>query len=194
MPWQRGGTRSVLLVLQRRNPRPGLKDADRRYWILVCRCFIEWRTSLLIVKPERVAMAPSRVADTPRYCPGSHTVQIASGQRDRRALGAIGQDRVPGPRVHIQSAASAEGLGRVCRLFQQLAPASFDWTTCALRGRDTCVSSEQSSWKNHRHTCAWRPPSRLSAGRMIFRIDILRPTTLSPASQAVDRHGQTRTE
>jgi hypothetical protein len=46
--------RQQLLVLQRRNPRPGLKDADRHFWILLCRCFIEWRTSLLIVKPETV--------------------------------------------------------------------------------------------------------------------------------------------
>jgi hypothetical protein len=37
-----------------------------------------------------------------RYCPGSHGVQIAPGQRDRRALGEIGQDGVPGPRIHLQ--------------------------------------------------------------------------------------------
>ena len=40
--------------------------------------------------------------------------------RDRRALGEICQDRVLGPPVHIQSAASGEGLGRLCRLFQPL--------------------------------------------------------------------------
>ena len=44
----------------------------------------------------RSARAPSR------YCPGSRAVQIASGQRHRRALGEIGQVWVPGPRVHIQ--------------------------------------------------------------------------------------------
>jgi putative transposase len=46
--------RQQLLVLQRRNPRPHLRDADRRFWILACRWFLGWRTSLLIVKPETV--------------------------------------------------------------------------------------------------------------------------------------------
>ena len=44
--------RQQLLVLQRRHPRPRLKDADRRFWILACRWFSGWRRSLLIVKPE----------------------------------------------------------------------------------------------------------------------------------------------
>jgi len=46
--------RQQLLVLQRRMPRPLLDDADRRFWILACRWFSGWRTSLLIVKPETV--------------------------------------------------------------------------------------------------------------------------------------------
>ena len=46
--------RQQLVVLQRRNPRPRLKEADRRFWILACRRFSGWRTSLLIVKPETV--------------------------------------------------------------------------------------------------------------------------------------------
>jgi hypothetical protein len=46
--------RQQLLVLQRRNPRPHLKDADRRFWILAYRWFRGWRTSFLIVKPETV--------------------------------------------------------------------------------------------------------------------------------------------
>jgi hypothetical protein len=29
--------RQELLVLQRRKPRPRLKDADRRFWVLACR-------------------------------------------------------------------------------------------------------------------------------------------------------------
>ena len=44
--------RQQLLVLQRRKPRPRLEDADRRFWILACRSFSGWRTSLLIVKPS----------------------------------------------------------------------------------------------------------------------------------------------
>jgi HTH-like domain len=46
--------RQQLLVLQRRKPRPRLKDADRRFWVLACRWFVGWRTSVLIVKPETV--------------------------------------------------------------------------------------------------------------------------------------------
>ena len=46
--------RQQLLVLQRRHPRPRLRDADRRFWILACRWFSGWRRSLLIVKPETV--------------------------------------------------------------------------------------------------------------------------------------------
>ena len=46
--------RRQLLVLQRRQPRPGLTDSDRRFWILAYRLFSGWRTSLLIVKPETV--------------------------------------------------------------------------------------------------------------------------------------------
>jgi hypothetical protein len=46
--------RQQLLVLQRRMPRPRLKDADRRFWVLACRWFVGWRASVLIVKPETV--------------------------------------------------------------------------------------------------------------------------------------------
>jgi putative transposase len=46
--------RQQLLVLQRRKPRPGLEDTDRRFWVLACRWFVDWRTFLLIVKPETV--------------------------------------------------------------------------------------------------------------------------------------------
>jgi len=46
--------RQQLLVLQRRHPRPRLRDADRRFWILACRWFSNWQSSLLIVKPETV--------------------------------------------------------------------------------------------------------------------------------------------
>ena len=46
--------RQQLVVLQRRKPRPRLEDADRRFWMLACRWFGGWRTSLLIVKPQTV--------------------------------------------------------------------------------------------------------------------------------------------
>ena len=46
--------RQQLIVLQRRHPRPRLRDADRRFWILASRWFSDWRHPLLIVKPETV--------------------------------------------------------------------------------------------------------------------------------------------
>ena len=46
--------RQQLVVLQRRHPRPRLRNADRRFWILASRWFSDWRTPLLIVKPETV--------------------------------------------------------------------------------------------------------------------------------------------
>ena len=46
--------RQQLLVLQRRKPRPRLKDADRRFWVVACRWFVDWQTSVLIVKPDTV--------------------------------------------------------------------------------------------------------------------------------------------
>jgi len=46
--------RQQLVVLKRRQARPQLRDADRRFWILACRWFSGWRQSLIIVKPETV--------------------------------------------------------------------------------------------------------------------------------------------
>jgi hypothetical protein len=44
--------RQQLGVLQRGNPQPRLRNADR--WICASRWFAGWRDSLLIVKPETV--------------------------------------------------------------------------------------------------------------------------------------------
>jgi putative transposase len=46
--------RQQLLVLRRRQPRPGIRDSDRRFWVLACRWSGAWRGALLIVKPETV--------------------------------------------------------------------------------------------------------------------------------------------
>jgi putative transposase len=46
--------RQQLLVLRRRHPRPRLRDADRRFWIIAFRWFSGWRRPLLIVRPETV--------------------------------------------------------------------------------------------------------------------------------------------
>jgi hypothetical protein len=44
----------ALIVLQRRTPRPRLRDGDRRFWILACRWVPRWRESLLVVQPATV--------------------------------------------------------------------------------------------------------------------------------------------
>ncbi len=46
--------RQQLLVLRRRQPRPRIRDVDRRFWVLACRWFAGWRRSLLIVEPVTV--------------------------------------------------------------------------------------------------------------------------------------------
>lgn len=46
--------RQQLIVLKRRQARPKIRDADRRFWILACQLFSGWRRSLIIVKPETV--------------------------------------------------------------------------------------------------------------------------------------------
>jgi putative transposase len=46
--------RQQLVVLQRRTPRPRLRDRDRRFWILACRWVPQWREFLLVVQPGTV--------------------------------------------------------------------------------------------------------------------------------------------
>jgi hypothetical protein len=47
--------RHQLAVLQRRtNKRPSLRIADRLLWVLLSRYWIQWRSALVIVKPETV--------------------------------------------------------------------------------------------------------------------------------------------
>ena len=46
--------RQQLIVLKRRQTRPRLRDADRRFWALACRWFSEWSASLIVVKPDTV--------------------------------------------------------------------------------------------------------------------------------------------
>ena len=46
--------RQQLVVLKRRQARPRIGDADRRFWVLACRWFSNWRDHLIIVKPDTV--------------------------------------------------------------------------------------------------------------------------------------------
>src|SRR5262250_3771542 len=46
--------RQQLVVLNRRHPRPRLDLFDRLFWMLVRRCWSEWKQSLLVVTPETV--------------------------------------------------------------------------------------------------------------------------------------------
>jgi len=46
--------RQQLAVLQRKHPRPRLRNQDRMFWILVHRFWSGWRNALVIVKPETV--------------------------------------------------------------------------------------------------------------------------------------------
>ena len=46
--------RQQLIVLKRRQARPQLRDADRRFWILACQLFSGWSRCLIVVKPDTV--------------------------------------------------------------------------------------------------------------------------------------------
>jgi hypothetical protein len=79
--------------------------------------------------PSRLEGLLARAVETrskggsPPYCAGATGPDPTHGRRQSIvALGEIGQDRVPGPRVHIQLLASAEGLGRVVGYFNNWRP------------------------------------------------------------------------
>ena len=46
--------RQQLLVLERTNPRPNLKERDRAFWVLLSQWWSEWRRPLRLVQPETV--------------------------------------------------------------------------------------------------------------------------------------------
>lgn len=46
--------RKQLVVLKRRQARPRLRDADRRFWVLVCHWFSDWSNCLIVVKSDTV--------------------------------------------------------------------------------------------------------------------------------------------
>ena len=46
--------RQQLVVYKRKQPRPPLRNRDRLFWALLSRMWPNWRTALLIVKPDTV--------------------------------------------------------------------------------------------------------------------------------------------
>ena len=46
--------RHQVTILQRRNPKPKLRPADRRLWVWLSRSWSRWRSALVIVKPDTV--------------------------------------------------------------------------------------------------------------------------------------------
>ncbi len=46
--------RQQLIVLKRRQARPQLRDADRRFWVLACQLFSGWHQSLIVVRADTV--------------------------------------------------------------------------------------------------------------------------------------------
>jgi putative transposase len=46
--------RHQIVVLHRQNPKPRLKQADRRFWVALSQCWSRWRSALWIVKPATV--------------------------------------------------------------------------------------------------------------------------------------------
>jgi len=46
--------RQQLIVFKRKRPRPTLRDGDRLFWSLISRFWKDWRSALVIVKPDTV--------------------------------------------------------------------------------------------------------------------------------------------
>src|ERR1700758_70096 len=46
--------RQQIVVLQRHTPKPKLKPADRRFWVVLSQLWSRWRSALWIVKPATV--------------------------------------------------------------------------------------------------------------------------------------------
>jgi len=46
--------RQQLAILNRRHPRPRLQRCDRLFRVLLCRSWVHWKETLLVVKPETV--------------------------------------------------------------------------------------------------------------------------------------------
>ena len=46
--------RQQIIVLQRSVKRPRLRKRDRVFWVWLCRLWADWRSGLVIVKPETV--------------------------------------------------------------------------------------------------------------------------------------------
>jgi len=46
--------RQQLIVFKRKRPRPALRDRDRLFWSLISRVWKDWRSALVIVKPDTV--------------------------------------------------------------------------------------------------------------------------------------------
>jgi hypothetical protein len=48
------GLRHQIVVLQRQTPKPKLKPADRRFWMVLSQFWSRWRSALWIAKPATV--------------------------------------------------------------------------------------------------------------------------------------------
>jgi hypothetical protein len=46
--------RQQLAILKRTQKRPAISTKDRLFWVWLSRVWLEWRASLLIVKPDTV--------------------------------------------------------------------------------------------------------------------------------------------
>ena len=46
--------RQQLVILRRNTSRPGLRDRDRLFWVVLSNLWRDWRSVLVIVKPETV--------------------------------------------------------------------------------------------------------------------------------------------
>ena len=175
--------RQQLLVLRRRNLRPRLKDADRRFWIIACRWFSDWRRTLVIVQPETVL--------------GWHRKGWKSYWRWwSRAPGSRGRHPIRGElRLLIRRMASENVLWGQRRIQAELARLGYKvsartvWAHASAQGRPSRVGG---SFKQHRRNLGLRLHQRAddpSDALCLLRGTPCSRQVLHPGNRTSNGHG-----
>ena len=82
--------RQQLAILQRTARRPRLRLRDRVFWVWLSKLWRDWRSALLVVKPDTVASWHRGVAERVRHHTGGHhpAARSSSARPTRRTAPA----------------------------------------------------------------------------------------------------------
>lgn len=86
--------RQQVVVLRRSVTRPKLRNRDRKFWVLLCRFWNGWRSSLYMLQPATVVRWQRE--DFKRYWRWQSRSQKPGAAQDRRRISPVDQADVPG--------------------------------------------------------------------------------------------------